>query len=103
MVVHPPPSACHIHLEPCGHYFEAEYGRVMSGIVNVVTKEGGRTYSGTAEYITDKPTGRSWLKTPSFGYHNLDLSLGGPLLPSLSRVSLFSSGEIRNLEDARPR
>ncbi len=34
--------------------FDAEYGRVMSGIVNVVTKEGGRDYSGSVEYITDE-------------------------------------------------
>ena len=83
--------------------FEAEYGRVMSGIVNVVTKEGGRKYTGSAEYITDEITGRSWLGAPSFGYNNLDASLGGPLLPGNDRLSFFVSGERRDRKDRRPR
>ncbi|MBT5831826.1 MAG: TonB-dependent receptor, partial [Candidatus Latescibacteria bacterium] len=43
--------------------FEAEYGRVMSGVVKVVTREGGRNYTGSAEYITDEISDRSWLGT----------------------------------------
>jgi len=82
--------------------FEAEYGRVMSGIVNVVTKEGGQDYSGTVEGITDEITSRGWLDTPSYGYNNLDFSLGGPVLPGSSRLSFFASGERRDRKDRSP-
>ena len=35
--------------------FSAEYGEAQSGIVNVVTKEGGSTFAGSAEYIYGVP------------------------------------------------
>lgn len=83
--------------------FEAEYGRVMSGVVKVVTREGGRNYSGSFEYITDEITGRSWLGTPSFGYNNGDATLGGPLVPNSDKLSFFVSGERRDRLDRSPR
>jgi outer membrane receptor protein involved in Fe transport len=83
--------------------FEAEYGRVMSGVVKVVTREGGRNYTGSAEYITDEITGRSWLDTPSFGYNNGDVTLGGPLIPGGDKLSFFVSGERRDRLDRDPR
>jgi outer membrane receptor for ferrienterochelin and colicin len=33
--------------------FNAEYGQAMSGIIDVVTKEGGETYSGSFKYKSD--------------------------------------------------
>jgi len=83
--------------------FDAEYGRVMSGIVKIVTREGGSSYSGAAEYITDKPSGRNWLNTPSFGYQNADLAFGGLIYSGDRRLSFFTSGEWRNQDDSRPR
>ncbi|MDP6041329.1 MAG: carboxypeptidase-like regulatory domain-containing protein, partial [Candidatus Latescibacteria bacterium] len=72
--------------------FDAEYGRVMSGIVKVTTREGGDRYSGAAEFTTDKPTDKRWLNTPSFGYQNADMALGGPIFPGNRRTSFFTSG-----------
>ncbi len=34
--------------------FNAEYGQALSGVVNIVTKEGGDTYSGRIEYTSDQ-------------------------------------------------
>ncbi|MBN1349162.1 TonB-dependent receptor [candidate division KSB1 bacterium] len=33
--------------------FDAEYGKAMSGIVNIVTREGGKKFSGSLMYMTD--------------------------------------------------
>ncbi len=83
--------------------FNAEYGRAMSGVVNVVTKEGGKKYSGTFEGITDEATSRGWLKTPSYGYQNFDGALSGPLFPNNDRVTFYLSAERRDREDRSPR
>ncbi len=34
--------------------FNAEYGQALSGVVNIVTKEGGDTYNGRIEYTSDQ-------------------------------------------------
>lgn len=34
--------------------FDAEYGEAMSGILNIVTKEGGNVYNGRIRFFTDK-------------------------------------------------
>ena len=34
--------------------FNAEYGEAMSGVLNIVTKEGGNDYHGRVRFITDK-------------------------------------------------
>ncbi len=34
--------------------FNAEYGQAMSGVVNIITKEGGSNFSGKLEYMTDQ-------------------------------------------------
>ncbi len=83
--------------------FSAEYGRAMSGVVNVVTKEGGRKYSGSIETITDEFTNRSWLKTPSFGYNNFDGSFSGPLVPNNDRITFYISAERRGRDDRSPK
>ena len=83
--------------------FNAEYGRAMSGVVNVVTKEGGKKYSGTFEAITDEATSRGWLKTPSYGYNNFDGALSGPLIPNNDRITFYLSAERRDREDRSPR
>ena len=83
--------------------FEAEYGRVMSGVVKVVTREGGQKYSGSVEYITDEITDRSWAGAPSFGYNNADATFGGPLAPGSDRLSFFVSAERLDRLDRSPR
>ncbi len=80
--------------------FNAEYGQAMSGLVNVETKEGGDTWSGTfstkTDNLADWPDGNQ-------NTNNVEFSLGGPdpitrdLLPSVGvnikgKSSLFLNG-----------
>ena len=80
--------------------FNAEYGQAMSGVIDVVTKEGGDEYSGGFTVKTDN----LGLHT-SFNYntHIVEFNFGGPelltqrLLPALGlklpgKISFFVSG-----------
>jgi outer membrane receptor for ferrienterochelin and colicin len=68
--------------------FNAEYGNALSGIVNIVTRDGGENQSASLEY-----------RSSSFGIdryskldeHRLNGSLGGPLFNN--RMKYFLSGE----------
>jgi outer membrane receptor protein involved in Fe transport len=82
--------------------FEAEYGNVQSGVVNIKTKEGGTKYSGVVKYMTDD------FGAPDKTYFNSDnvaVGFGGPLLTSDLRF--FASGEANftdtYLKTAEPR
>jgi outer membrane receptor protein involved in Fe transport len=79
--------------------FNAEYGKVMSGAINVVTKEGGKKYTGNAELVTDNGINS---KSRSYDYNLYDLSLSGPLIPGNDRTSFFVSGERRWQGDRSP-
>ena len=81
--------------------FNAEYGRINSGVVNVVTREGSERYFGSLEGMTDNLAG-SWIKAPSRDNNLYALTLGGPLLPSLRQVTFFLSGERRFNRDRNP-
>ncbi|MEI7484010.1 MAG: TonB-dependent receptor [Ignavibacteriota bacterium] len=61
--------------------FGAEYGNVLSGVINVSTKSGTSKYSGSVEAITDEFAGR-WIDTKSQGYNLYNVNLGGPLIPT---------------------
>lgn len=68
--------------------FNAEYGQALSGVINVVTKEGGPKYEGTFSYRTDAPMPTSL----NFGQHFLEISQGGPV-PGLKKyLRYFISG-----------
>ncbi len=76
--------------------YNAEYGRINSGIVNVVTREGGDKYAGTLEGIYgDHFSGSRGNKIAS-------LALGGPVVPSWKKVTFYLSGERRDTEDRKP-
>lgn len=74
--------------------FDAEYGNALSAIVNVVTREGGRKFSGRMEYMTDnfrhgdyrtiwgEGTG---LRKYSHNTDNFAFSLGGPV-PYMTKI-----------------
>ena len=66
--------------------FNAEYGQAMSGIIDVVTKEGGETYSGSFKVKTDN-LGTSLYKN----YNTLifEFDVGGPEPISNSVIPLF--------------
>jgi outer membrane receptor protein involved in Fe transport len=81
--------------------FNAEYGRINSGVVNVITREGGDRYFGSIEGITDNLSG-DWLKTPRRDNNIYGVSVGGPLAPSMKQVNFYFTGERRFNRDRAP-
>jgi len=76
--------------------FNAEYGWVSSGAINVTTKEGGREYDGTLEVITDNVTGRN------YDYNVYAADFSGPMPGFNEKMTFFISGERRYLGDRLP-
>ncbi|HJY63549.1 MAG TPA: TonB-dependent receptor, partial [Ignavibacteria bacterium] len=73
--------------------FSAEYGNVLSGVINVTTRSAQTNYTGSVEIISDVIAG-DWINTTSQGYNVYSASLGGPVLPmkKLSKYwNLFTS------------
>lgn len=81
--------------------FNAEYGRIMSGAVNVVTREGTSKYSGAAAAISDLPAG-NWVGADRTDFNVYDVSLGGPVVPTYGNLTFFASGERRWQGDRSP-
>lgn len=77
--------------------FNAEYGKVSAGIINVTTKEGASEYSGNVEAITDNFHGES------FDYNIYAVDLTGPILPGNDKLSFYASGERRWQADRAPK
>ncbi len=77
--------------------FQAEYGNAQSGIINIVTREGGPEFKGNVRYTTDMvmPITSDW------GYNQLQTSLGGPI-PLIPNLFFNISGEIQSALDADP-
>ena len=74
--------------------FNAEYGRAMSGVVNVVTRDGGPKFEGSASgamsfYSTDNTDIFIGLTPELNRSQDLKFSLGGPLLGD--RVTFFTN------------
>jgi outer membrane receptor protein involved in Fe transport len=84
--------------------FNAEYGRIMSGVVNVLTREGARNYSGSVEALTDNfgGTGNDLLGSKIYDYNIYDANFGGPLLRGHDAGSFYFSGERRWEGDRNP-
>ena len=85
--------------------FNPEYGRVMSGVVNVITREGGDHYTGNLETVTDNmtSTGSDFLGAKSYGYNDYDGAFGGPLIPkSQWGGTFYYSGQRRWQADRSP-
>lgn len=67
--------------------FNAEYGKAMSGVVNIVTREGGSDFHGNfSTYIGDRFSTHDDVfmnidEIDMLNTQNLDVSLSGPLLP----------------------
>jgi len=78
--------------------FNAEYGRINSGVVNVVTKEGAQQYFGSAEAVSD------FLGLGSKNRDNniYSFSLGGPFAPNFKKGSFYFSGERQYNADRNP-
>ena len=80
--------------------FNAEYGQAMSGIINIVTKEGGQKYSGNlSAYMGDYYTTntRFFEHADDFdptNIKNLEASLSGPVPGFGKSLSFFASGRL---------
>lgn len=59
--------------------FSAEYGEAQSGIINYVTRSGGRKWNGALSLQTDELMPKKW----AVGFNRAELSLGGPLMGGL--------------------
>ncbi|MBW7996514.1 MAG: hypothetical protein FVQ81_08120 [Candidatus Glassbacteria bacterium] len=77
--------------------FQAEYGNAQSGIINIVTKEGGPDLRGNMRWTTDEVNPR----TSDYGYNQLNTSVGGPV-PLISNFHFHLSGELQGMEDLSP-
>ncbi len=80
--------------------FSAEYGKIMSGAVNVITKGGTENYSGSVEAITDNFINND---VHRMDYNVYAASLGGPIIPGDDRFTFYLSGERRWQADRSPR
>jgi hypothetical protein len=76
--------------------FNAEYGQAMSGVINVVTKEGGPTYEGRVSYQTgDVVTSHTDIFTEEieeidpFNSSEVEANLAGPF-PGLGKFLTFN-------------
>lgn len=85
--------------------FNAEYGRIMSGVVNVITKEGGDSYSGSLEAVTDNVggVGETIFNSRIYDYNLYDGAFGGPIAPGKEWGSFYVSGQRRWQFDRSPR
>ncbi len=77
--------------------FQAEYGNAQSGVVNIVTKEGGADWRGNVRFTTDETNPR----TADYGYNQMTASLGGPI-PGIPNLYVHGSGEIQGMADRQP-
>jgi len=77
--------------------FQAEYGNAQSGIINIVTKEGGAQYKGSAKFTTDEQNPR----TADYGYNQLTGTVGGPV-PMVKNMYFQLSAEIQGTADRNP-
>jgi len=78
--------------------FNAEYGEAMSGIVNIITKEGTPHYGGSVEYTTDLPLDGTRY---DYGTNKVEMSLGGPV-PLMNNMNFFVSSALDDREDRDP-
>jgi len=77
--------------------FQAEFGNAQSGIINIVTREGGATLDGHVRFTTDEQNPR----TSDYGYNQLQVGIGGPI-PIVPNLYFYGSGEIQGMADRQP-
>lgn len=84
--------------------FNAEYGNAMSGIVNIVTKEGGQKLSGrvaayTGDHVSDHTDVFPEIDDiEPFNEFNIQATLGGPLPFLGDQFSFFLSGRYEDTD-----
>ena len=85
--------------------FSAEYGRIMSGVINVITREGTSKYNGSLEAVTDNfgGYGKDLLGAKIYDFNAYDGSFGGPVIPGKEWGSFYYSGQRRWQADRSPK
>ncbi|MDZ7400394.1 MAG: TonB-dependent receptor [candidate division KSB1 bacterium] len=83
-------------LEVISGTFNAEYGQAMSGVVNIVTKEGGKNYSGEfstylGDYLSDHKN-IFWNIDKLNPTYNFEASLSGPVPGMKDKLSFYING-----------
>jgi outer membrane receptor protein involved in Fe transport len=86
--------------------FTPEYGNAQSGIVNVITKEGGLDFKGEIEKSFYVPMETLWkaadnAKQYDTGFNTTKLTLSGPT-PWTNKLRFFVSGETSKWDDWDP-
>jgi outer membrane receptor protein involved in Fe transport len=83
--------------------YSAEYGNVMSGIINVSTKGGKTNYFGSMEYVGDEFLGDGVEGFRNNGSSLMNISFGGPVVPSNKNLlQFFGSFEYAFDRDPNP-
>lgn len=82
-------------LEVISGTFNAEYGQAMSGVVNVVTKEGGEKFHGSiSSYVGDYVSTHDdifWNITAFNPIYNFESSFSGPVPGFSNKLTFFAS------------
>lgn len=79
--------------------FNAEYGQAMSGVVNMVTKDGGDSYDGMfsaqfGDYYSNHTRQFDYINNINVNaIHNYQFSLSGPV-PLANKVSFYLNGRV---------
>jgi len=69
--------------------FNAEYGQALSGVINVITKEGGTKYSGEVFIRSDEILPEKY----SRGYNRASIAFGGPVPGTAKKVRFYITTE----------
>lgn len=77
--------------------FNAEYGLIMSGAVNVITRTGSDKFHGSLEAITDNFQG------DNYDFNVYSGVISGPVLPGSNKLTFYAAGERRWAGDREPR
>ncbi len=89
-------------LEVISGTFNAEYGQAMSGVVNIVTKDGGKNYSGEfSTYLGDYLSDRKeifWNIDQFNPTYNFEASLSGPVPGIKDKLSFYINGRWFNTD-----
>ncbi len=81
--------------------FNAEYGEALSGVINIVTKEGGSDYQGKLRFATDElQVGKLGnIKDNNWKTDRYEASLGGPVPSTKQKLKFYFSGD-RNVTNS---
>lgn len=67
--------------------FSARYGQAISGLINVVTKDGGERWEGRSALETDRPLPQGW----DYGIDRLVVAGSGPLTKGIGVVGVLDA------------